>query len=127
MEKIIRKLNEASFNQLMDDTDKLIVVEFYTTTCPVCRSMEPIFQNVAEGMKDDVVFVKVNAATNQSLASFHEIMGVPTFKFFCHKELLRELQGEVNQTIMTNTIKDILKYVAQCNSKPRIYEMDGYG
>ncbi len=127
MEKIIKELNETGFNQLMDETEKLIIVEFYTTTCPVCRSMEPVFQGVAESMKDDVVFVKINAAANKSLAAFYEVMGVPTFKFFCRKELLRELQGETNHTIMTNTIKDILKYVSKCKTRPRVYEMDGYG
>ncbi len=127
MEEVIKELNEASFNRLMDETKKLIVVEFYTTTCPVCRSMEPVFQDVAREMKEDAIFVKIDASRNQSLAAFHNVMGVPTFKFFCGRDMMREFQGEMNHIILTNTIKDLIKYMSQCRSRSKIFEIDGYG
>ena len=123
----IKELDEEGFDKLLNEADKLVVVEFYTTTCPVCQSMIPVYEAAAKEMGDEAIFAKVNAQRNQALAAFHEVEGVPAFKFFCKGELMREFQGEVNSTILKNTIKDLIKYMAQCKTKPKVYELDGYG
>ncbi len=126
-ENIVKDIDENAFNDLIQSNRKLLVVEFYTRTCPVCKSMEPIFQNVAREMKDEATFIKIDASKNQSLAAFYGIMGVPTFKFFCGKEIMREFQGEMNHTILKNTIKDLIKHMSQCKTRSKVFEIDGYG
>jgi thioredoxin 1 len=125
----VQELNDESFNKLLNDTDKFVSVMFYTTTCPNCRAIEPVYNDLSDELNRDAIFTKVNAEQNLGLAAQFGIMGVPTFKFFCNSKPIGELVGAINTTILRNTIKDLIRHKAECVAKStRIsYEMDGYG
>lgn len=129
MGSTIKELNDESFNKLLQDTDKFVAVMFYTTTCPNCRAIEPVYNDLSDELKRDAIFTKVNAEQNMSLAAQFGIMGVPTFKFFCNSKPIGEIVGAINTTILRNTIKDLIRHRTECVEKStRInYEMDGYG
>jgi len=129
LESKVRELTGLSFQDILDTTKKLVVVEFYTSTCPNCRIMEPVLEEIAEELKEIAEFTRVNAQTNPALAASHGIMGVPTFKFFCQGRSIGELVGALPATILRNTIKDLVKRRSECISKstPVSYEIDGYG
>lgn len=127
MEGILTDVDEGQFNEILASTDKPVVVEFYTVTCPVCAAMEPTLIQLAEEMKDEAIFIKVNVQTNRELAAFHGIMGVPTLYFYCEQKVVHATTGEVNSTVLRNTIKDMIKHARECKTRPKVYEMDGYG
>jgi thioredoxin-like negative regulator of GroEL len=129
MEKDIKELNDESFNKLINKTDKFVAVMFYTTTCPNCRAITPVYEELSSELSKDAIFTRVNAEQNMGLASQFGIMGVPTFKFFCNNNPIGELVGAINRTILRNTIKDLIRHKNECISKStRItWEMDGYG
>ncbi len=129
MDEEVKELDTSSFDDTLNSTEKLIIVEFYTTTCPNCQAIAPVYANLSKELSSDALFSQVNAQTNMELASRYGVMGVPTFKFFCQKRPIGEIVGEVNATILRNTIKDFIKHRTECISKSTslIYEMDGYG
>lgn len=127
MEEHVKEIDEESFEDLLASTGKIIVLEFYSTTCPVCLTMEPIFSEIAMELHEEAIFARVNVENNMTLAAFYEVMGVPTFKFFCDKVVLNELIGEVNATILRNTVMDLIRHRKECKIKPKVFEIDGYG
>jgi thioredoxin 1 len=128
MSEHVKEIYESGFDELLASTDKLIVVEFYLTTCPNCAALEPIYREVAESIGDDAVFTKVNVQRNMQLALRFGIMGTPTIKFFCSSRPISEVVGETNSTILANTVKDLIKYRNECISKSTKirYDIDGY-
>ena len=129
LENKVLDLDEKEFYETQKSTEKLVIVEFYTTTCPNCRAIAPVFEELSDELQKYAVFTKVNAETNTALASRYGIMGVPTFKFYCKEKPIGELVGSVNTTLLRNTIKDLIKHKNECVSKttPITYEIDGYG
>lgn len=129
MENRVKDLNEKLFNETLNSTEKLVIVEFYTSTCPNCQAIAPTYIKLSNELKNTAVFTKVNAELNSNLAIQFGIMGVPTFKFFCKNRIVGELVGSVNTTLLRNTIKDLIKHKNECISKstPITYEIDGYG
>jgi thioredoxin 1 len=129
MTDTVRILDEASFDEALLSTEGLVIVEFYTDTCLHCKAMEPIFADLSQEMGRFALFAKVNAGSTLSIARKYGIMGTPTFKFFCGARPIGELVGEINTTILRNTIKDFVRHRNDCATKvtPIIYEMDGYG
>ena len=129
MGSTVKELNDESFDKLLKSTDKFVAVMFYTTTCPNCRAIEPIYIDLLNELQRDAIFTKVNAEQNIGLAAQFGIMGVPTFKFFCNSKPIGEIVGAINSTILRNTIKDLIRHRTECVAKStRInYEMDGYG
>jgi thiol-disulfide isomerase/thioredoxin len=124
----IQELDMVSFEKLVKKTDDLVIVEFYTTTCPNCRAIAPVYAELSEQLGGSAIFTKVNAEENTLLASQYGIMGVPTFKFICKNKPIGEIVGAVNATILRNTIKDLIRHRNECVSKSTrfTYEIDGY-
>jgi len=129
LEDKIRELDDISFDETLKNPDKLIIVEFYNTTCPNCAAIAPIYADLSEEFKKEVLFTKLNVEKNMSIAARYGVMSVPTFKFFCKETPIGEIVGTVPTTMLRNTIKDYIRHRFECATKSTriVYEMDGYG
>ncbi|MFC7136655.1 thioredoxin family protein [Halobaculum litoreum] len=58
----------------------LVLVDFYTTGCTLCQSIEPVLGSVARAA--GVPILLVNPRTDPSLVSEHAIRSVPTLALF---------------------------------------------
>lgn len=125
----IKELNEDTFDETLQETEKLVIVEFYNTTCPNCQAIAPVYEELSQELKQEAVFTRVNAMQNTRIASRYGILSVPTFKFFCKDKPIGELVGALHATVIRNTIKDLIKHKNECASKSTklAFEMDGYG
>jgi len=129
MESTVQELNGSSFHKLLKKSKKLLVVEFYTVTCPNCRAMAPVLEKLGKELKDAIVIGRINAEIETTLAATYGIMGVPTFKFFCNGRPVGESVGAVPKNILRNTITDLLERRTDCiqKSSPLRFEITGYG
>jgi thioredoxin 1 len=129
MEDNIKELNDKSFNETLKNTDMLIIVEFYNTTCPNCQAIEPVYSELSKELQKEAIFTRLNVEQNMAIAARFGVMGVPTFKFLCKNQPIGEIVGSVNATMLRNTIKDYVRHRLECVSKSTsiVYELDGYG
>jgi thioredoxin len=129
LSKGVLDLDHQSFQQLVNNTDKLVIVEFYLDNCEICQAMEPVYQQLAHELSEEAVFAKVDAQANLDMALQYGVVGTPTFKLFCRDKFLGEIIGETNATVLRNTIKDMIRHQAACALRSRkiSYEQDGYG
>lgn len=125
----VKDLDLGRFEQALDVGDKLVVVEFYSNNCAFCAAVAPIYEALSHEMGDEAVFARINAQENPTLAQKFGVMGTPTFKFFCRKQAIGDIVGEVNITLLRNSIKDFIRHRTECPFKmtPLRFEMDGYG
>ena len=128
MSGTVKDINERTFLETIKASDKLVVVEFYLTTCPNCIAIAPVYEALSKELQDKAVFTKINAQENMGVSSQYGIMATPTFKFFCKEQPIGELVGAVNETMLRNTIKDLIRHRSECTSKSTklIFEIDGY-
>lgn len=59
--------------QPSDTTGKIEVLEFFAYTCPHCHTMEPMVQNWAKTLPDNVVLKHVPVAFNASMADLQKL------------------------------------------------------
>jgi thioredoxin-like negative regulator of GroEL len=123
------ELSDGSFDDVLNNTEYLLIVEFVTTTCPNCAAIAPVYAQLSVEMQKNASFIVINAEHSQKLATRYGVLGVPTFKFFCAGQPIGELVGAINETMLRNTIKDLIRHKNECVSKttPLTHEMDGYG
>ncbi len=128
MKEGVREIDEMEFERLTKESSKLVVVEFYLTTCPHCVEIAPVYEEISQELRDEAIFTKIDAQANMRLSSRFGIIGTPTFKFFCKEQQIGELVGAVNGTVLRNTIRDIMRHQIACAAgRKMVYEMDGYG
>jgi len=89
-----RRLKTSPSNVLTLTTDtfaaaalgaKGALVEFYAPWCGHCKSLVPIYEelaNVFAGDSDDVVIAKVDATEEEAIGAKYEVQGFPTIKWF---------------------------------------------
>lgn len=80
------QLDYRSFDEVVYDENKNVLVAFTAPWCGHCKNMKPQLEKVAENFKGEsnciVANVDADAAPNKGLATKFEVTGFPTIKFF---------------------------------------------
>ncbi|GJN31951.1 hypothetical protein PR202_gb20414 [Eleusine coracana subsp. coracana] len=77
-------LTPETFDTVVLDESKDVLVEFYAPWCGHCKSLAPIYEKVASVFKLDegVVITNLDADKYRDLAEKYGVTGFPTLKFF---------------------------------------------
>tara|TARA_Y100000310_G_scaffold306353_1_gene347415 strand:- start:1750 stop:2076 length:327 start_codon:yes stop_codon:yes gene_type:complete len=75
------EITEEEFNNIIDNSHKVVVVDFFAEWCMPCLMLAPIIDELALKMKD-VKFTKVNVDNNQKLAQKYNISPIPCLIIF---------------------------------------------
>ncbi|KAJ6798619.1 protein disulfide isomerase-like 2-2 [Iris pallida] len=77
-------LTAETFDQVVLDETKDVLVEFYAPWCGHCKSLAPIYEKVANAfrLEEDVVIANLDADNYKDIAEKHGVSGYPTLKFF---------------------------------------------
>lgn len=103
---MIKELNAADFDKEIN-SEKPVVVEFYTPTCTHCKKLTKVLDEAAEELGEDVVITKVNAAEETLLQSRFDVVHVPTLLFIKNGEIKNKLEGEVHPLVLREEIKKL--------------------
>jgi len=78
----VRTLVGKNFNEVVLDETKDVLVEFYAPWCGHCKSLAPIYEELATKLKDhkDIVIAKIDSTANE--VEGVSVTGFPTIKFW---------------------------------------------
>jgi protein disulfide-isomerase A1 len=75
----------TSFNEIVIDNDKDVLVEFYAPWCGHCKQLAPIYEELGTKMKtaqENIVIAKMDMTANEIDVKGVEVKGFPTLFFF---------------------------------------------
>jgi thioredoxin 1 len=82
MHVMVHELNHADWDAQVVGSPLPVLVDFYSTYCPPCRTLAPILERVAADFEGRARVVKVNSEENISVASALHVTAVPTVVVF---------------------------------------------
>ncbi len=125
----IRYIGTDDWGALVESSKGPVLVEFVTSTCPVCATMANPVERLAEGLKGEVRVYRVDVGREQALAMRFGVMGVPTFMVFCKGLMVASMAGEVYPALLERMAKETMQFGGACASKQtRVsYDISGYG
>lgn len=103
MAKIV---NTANFRGTVEESNNVVVVDFFATWCGPCKMLAPVFDSLSQELTD-VDFVKVDIDQSLELAQKFGITTVPTMMIF--------KDGKVVDTLVGFMPKDNLKAKVQAH------------
>lgn len=101
---LIQATDEAALREIIA-TNPLVVVDFYSTDCPPCSALAPIYEAISQKYPS-IPFAKIMRQDNRELAQSFYVMGSPTVLFFRDGQLLPDrLAGPILEKELEAALK----------------------
>ena len=101
------EITEEEFNHIINNSHKLVVVDFFAEWCMPCLMLAPIIEELSVSMQE-VKFVKINTEDNEKLAKSNNITSIPCLVVFKEGKEVGRLIGSHSQDVIENKIKGFL-------------------
>jgi len=97
-----------NFDDMLTNSDKPVLVDFYATWCGPCVMMAKELNQISETMKDQVMVVKIDTEKYPNIASRFEIYALPTCVLFKDGEPVERVEGVVRHDDLKKLIESKL-------------------
>lgn len=102
----IIKITDENFESEVLQSDKPVVLEFYSNMCPPCLTMLPTMINIAKNNKDIKVGTVNNSDNNtSSIVSRYEVEATPTIIIIKNGEVHNTIIGATSEESIMNALK----------------------
>lgn len=94
----MKEVTDATFNKVVIQADKPIVVDFYTDMCQPCKMMSPILEKLNE--ENETFDVVKFDAYEGDIPDQYEIVSVPTLILFNNGQEIGRREGSAPQSVL---------------------------
>ena len=97
------------FELYFSESEKPIILDFYTDTCNPCKTLMPILERLSLAYKNEVIFLKTKANENVLLAKQLGVVAIPTLIFVNKNKEIERSPGLITEHSLKQKIEDLLR------------------
>lgn len=101
-------ISSEEFNNLVENTEGIAVVDFFATWCGPCKMLAPVFQEVGNEFEQKADFYKVDIDESLDIARKFSVSTVPTVIIFRNGEPIERLVGFMPKENLAAKIKEYI-------------------
>ena len=98
------EITDANFEEVVMNSDKPVVVDFWAAWCGPCRMVGPVIEEIAADYDGKAVVGKVDVDANQEYAAKYGVRNIPTVLLFKNGEVVDKQVGVAPKTTYTDKI-----------------------
>ncbi|MBS1550064.1 MAG: thioredoxin [Bacteroidetes bacterium] len=87
------EITDATFQEVVLNSDKPVLVDFWAVWCGPCRMLGPIIEEVAADFEGKAVVGKIDVDNNQQVSIDYGIRNIPTVLIFKNGEVVDKIVG----------------------------------
>jgi thioredoxin 1 len=87
------ELTDSNFQELVLNSDKPVLVDFWAAWCGPCRMLGPIIEELHDDFQGKAIVGKVDVDNNQQVSMDYGIRNIPTVLIFKNGEVVDKFVG----------------------------------
>ncbi len=102
------EITDATFESVVLNSDKPVVVDFWAAWCGPCRMVGPVIEELSNDFEGRAVVGKVDVDTNQEFAAKYGVRNIPTVLVFKNGEVVTRQVGVAPKTVYAEAVEALL-------------------
>ena len=102
------EISDATFEEVVLQSDKPVMVDFWAAWCGPCRMVGPIIEELSNDYEGKAVVGKVDVDQNQEFAAKYGVRNIPTVLVFDKGELVSRQVGVAPKTTYAEALDALL-------------------
>lgn len=108
MSDLVTNATDDSYDTLIADPDKLVLVDFWADWCGPCKAFAPTLDDIAEEYADELSVVKVDIVANEATANRLGVQGIPLLLFYKGGKEVDRAVGSMTRSRLASQIERLL-------------------
>ena len=102
------EVTDASFEEIVLNSDKPVLVDFWAAWCGPCRMLAPIVEELDKDFDGKATIVKVDVDAHQEFAAKYGVRNIPTVLVFKGGEVADKQVGVAPKNVYTEKLNALL-------------------
>jgi len=102
------EFTDANFEELVLNSDKPVLVDFWAEWCGPCRMIAPLVEELATEYEGKALIGKVDVDSNPQVAAKFGIRNIPTVLFLKNGQIADKQVGAVPKNVLASKIEALL-------------------
>lgn len=103
------RVGTDTFEAEVLQSEKPVLVEFYSDSCIPCKQMSPILGDIEDNYEQELKVVKVNVNFDADLAADYQVMASPTILLFQDGREVKRVRGLQKRADLEALVKEVIQ------------------
>ena len=102
------EITDANFEEVVLNSDKPVLVDFWAEWCGPCRAIAPIIDELGDDFQEKASIGKVNVDSESDISAEYGITSIPTLLFFKGGQVVDKHVGHATKVQLEEKLNSLI-------------------